>query len=487
MKTSIFALLATLALSATASPQVDDEYALKNLVAGVVNLADEPVHGGAVENAVLQSLRENHRFEISEAGQAILKTQLGAGLGGSLGDVKQPAVSVFAAALRATRPAKAHGAVLAEVVRRESTYSVLLVMVNIRNLQVVATTETEVADSRRLDSFISAARSGMADLDRAIPFQASVVNRDGYRLILDRGLPYFHQGMQLSVYSLESWQGTAVFEETGMLQITRVERNLSFARVVSDKRPREISVGNKLILGDRVGSAGIKHSYWGRGRSPASLSVSWETRRQESFGVVDFKLGPSLIEGNQTGSDGSEVSTGNQIYSGASLSTEILLTSRLFTDLELHFASSFRRLRGALGVRLSTSRMEPSLDLKLGYASQSYNIASATSSTYTGLLAGIAGRFPLAENFGLGFEINALLFPALSESPVTSGASVTAVRGLDFGVRAYYDFTKQIDLALKLVSESHSAEFAGRGTRATSLTSASQSHKSLLLGLSYYF
>lgn len=505
-------LLLGIAVSANASPQLDQQYAVKKMAVAVVNLAAEPVHGEIVEKTLTEMVEANHRFEFSKEAQAQLKAGLPAGDAVNLGTPEEPSVATMTGALAAAAPA--HAAVLAEIKKAEGEYGLLTLLVNVRTQEIIAKSFMEIEEPKRLESFARAAKAAMGELDHKIPFNATVLSRDGYRVILDRGMPHFRQGMHVRVYTLESWQGTPVFEETGLIAITRAEKNLSFGRVLADKRPREIQAFNKILSAEKLKSEAV--AVQGPiSRAPASLVSSASAlelpapQARGTLGFVDAKIGFSMASFNQSLSDGTNGSSGNNIYPTATVLGEILITSRIFFDLGFQFASanvtnpnvsdssanlgsSLTSWRGQVGYRLFGYADEPSLDFKLGYGSQKYTIGTApapfqfATTTYTGLLAGGAVHMPVTPEIGIGLDVNLWMFPSISEDPVTGGASASA-SGFDFGLRGYYRFSPRLNLEARFAVLNNGAEFDGAGTRATSLDSASHSSKQLLAGLTYFF
>jgi hypothetical protein len=96
-----------------------------------------------------------------------------------------------------------------------------------------------------------------------------------------------------------------------------------------------------------------------------------------------------------------------------------------------------------------------------------------TTTTFSGLLLGLGGSFPISEEklWFIGGKLNLFLLPTLTESPHTSGSSsnLRATGGLDFSL--------------------YSATFTGSGTRPAgdSATSISQRHTVITGGINYMF
>lgn len=506
MRTLLLAGLVVMRV-AWASPQLDDDYSLRSVAVAVVNLGSEAVHGEAVETSLRRAISNGSRFEISEDGQKKLRDALKASGATSLGAGESADLSAFWTAIQATASAKVHAVFLAEVRHFEDQYRIRLALANARARSLVAHREVRVRDSKRLENFEEAARVALAEVERAIPFQASILRRDGYRVILDRGAPLFRPGMQISAYSLEAWDANPIFDEIGKLEITRAERSLSFARVVSEKLPKTLTVGNKILVADARKLAEMTTA---GDRSPSSLREEVE-RPARSMGYVGLKLGPSFVGMNQSAADDTVASSGSALYFGGSLDGRGWLQKSLFLEAGFRFASanvspdldatptgaslgsSLFGYHLAAGVHLAAPDVPPALEIKIGYGSRKFSIDAApepqgiNSASYSGIL--ISGDFelPLAEDYGMGVFAEALAFPSLGESPTTGGNEITSLTAADVGLRGYYRYSRTMDFTGRFTWGSFGAEFAGQGTRVTRLLSASQSVRSFLLGVSYYF
>ena len=94
---------------------------------------------------------------------------------------------------------------------------------------------------------------------------------------------------------------------------------------------------------------------------------------------------------------------------------------------------------------------------------------------------------PLDSRWGMGFGLNVLLFPSVSETPLTSGSQTEKAFGMDFEFKGRYRLTEAIDIDARAVFQSFSAEFSGQGTRPTRMASSSQSTRGIYAGMSYVF
>jgi len=504
-------LLLVLALTSAmsvASPQMDEDYSLRRLAVGVVGLSKATVHGETVASALEEWLGANPRFEVIPAANQALRAALSQSDPALFLDDKIQ-VGAVEGILSSLSTYSLHAVLLASIQRSGEKYQLRLGLIQARSLSLVAQATIAVEDAQLLDHFAMAARIGLAQLEKDIPFQASILSREGYRFVLDRGAGAFRVGQQVRVFTLESWQGAPVFEETGVVQINRVDRSLAFAKLVADRRPREVRAGNKVLVGESLEVAAIRSSGEDGGRGLASLSTREVVARRGTIGSLALTLGPNFTQLNQSTASGELTSTGNTLYPGGVIEGEVLITPRVFFDLSFgvssasvsnvadtsgaSLGSSLSRVRGQLGYRFGDSRARPSLDVKAGYAKTKYGMDTAAepfqfpTRTYSSLLLGTAARLPLTDDFAVGLEANLPFFQSVTETPLTSGAEVTGTSGLDVSLRFSYLLTAQMDLEMKLAMQSHGAEFSGQGTRTTPLSSSSETQKSLLVGVSYFF
>jgi len=494
--------------SAIASPQLDEDYSLRRTAVGVIGLSRATVHGEAVHGAIQEWLTGNARFEmLPEANQALRAALTNFDTPVFVDEKVQ--VEALAPVLGALSSYGLHSVVIASVERANERYDVRLALIQARTNTLVAQTVTVIQDSQLLDHFAVATRVGMGQLEKQIPFQGAVVSREGYRFVLDRGVGVFRVGQQVRAFTLESWQGSPVFEETGLLQVTRVDRNLAFARLIMDKRPKEIRPGNKILVGEGLDNATIQFAGANGERGIASLSSVETLGQRGRLGLVTLTLGPTIATINQSTAAGDLTSTGSTLYPGGAIDAEILLTPRIFLGAGVRFStgsianganpsapslgSTLNQYQVQGGYRFGSSVARPSFDVLLSYSKVRFGIDTAAepflfpTRTYAGFWAGVATRVPLADDFALGLSAGLPLSQSVSETPVTSGDTVLGTSGVNFGLKFNYLLTTQMDIELKFALETHGAEFEGQGTRTTALSSSSESQKAVLAGVSYFF
>lgn len=499
-----------------ASTEADEKFGLKKVASAVVNAADEPIYAQAVERGFSETLLSLHRFEVHSQADSLLKQYLNQKNGGSLGEPQSPQISSFPVLMSQENSQKlgVQALVLGEIKKADGEVGLLSVLVNANTFAVVASAFLKVEDPERLESFYRTAKASVMELDRKMPFDAVVVSRKNDRVVLDRGMPYFRQGMRAKVFTLESWDQKPSFRQVGVVLITRVEKHLSFGKVEEEIRPNEIQIANQILLGEKLKSEAVSllpDSQRAPAMAPPSTtSVAIASARRGALGVVEAKVGMSQASFQQSLVGGESQSTGNHWFPTLSLLGEVFLTKDVFFNFGFQFAnanvtnpnvsgssstlgSSLSSWRGKVGYHVyGYFDDEPWIDVTLGYGSQKYSIGTApepflfATSTYTGLLLGGVIRYPLTAEIGVGLDFQWWLFPAISEFPVTGGSSQRA-SGIDFGVKGYYQVNSQFTLEGRFTVMNHAANFEGQGSRPKSLTSADHSVRQLLVGVSYFY
>lgn len=497
--------------SSFAASELDHRYGFDKWAVIVVNREAEPVYGDQVQAALAEWIDRSLRFQWVTDSELAFKESFSGGPAPTLGSPKQEALGPYRGLLNLWASRGIDGAVLAEIQNRDGAYQLFGVLVIPATGEVVHSAVIPIAAPKQLAAFTAAARDLGEQLASAIPYDGSIVSREGYRVVVNRGHPRLNPNQRLAAYTLEQKGGVLVFIETGTIELTRVERNLAFGTVVVEKDGHTVSAGNKIRVAPAdtyasrlpVGTPGIN-------RGPASLFSS-EGFQKGELGTLNLDVGASLVTLSLTSAGAAASQSRNVVYPGATLQGELWLTSRLFLDLAFQLASatlvtsgsgseerlnsSLSDFRGLLGYRflLGPRGLGPTVRLTLGYATHRFTIDPARdplffgTANFKGLSLGAGASLPLGDNWGVGADVRALLFPSLDEGPFTSGAQVTSLSAIDFQVKGYYNLTSELDLEAKLLLQGYGAQFSGAGTRPQPLLSSSRSSRLIALGISYYF
>lgn len=491
---------------ASASAELDRRYSFEKWSVVVVNAEAEPVYSDQTKSSLSERLDKTLRFTMVPEAEDVVQAHF-QGPAPSLGTPRAEALGPYRPLIAKWASDNLDAVVLAEIQKQEEGYQLFAVLVLPATGEVVNSVVIPVTHSQQLTGFASAAREAADQLTASIPYDGAIVRRENYRVVINRGVPKLSVGQRLATYTVEQKNGL-IFEETGAVEITRVERNLAFGTVLVEKEGHSIAQGNKIRVSavatyaHRLQMAGARAP-----RMPASLLSSETAFEKGELGAVNVDFGASLVTLSLATAGAASTSSRSLVYPGASLQGELWLTGRLFMDLGFQFGSatlsgatgplnsSVSDFRGLVGYRmlLTPRTAGPTLRFTLGYASHRFNIDPSVdplafgSAHFKGISFGAGARFPINETWGVGADLYALMFPSLNEGPITSGAAVEHLSAIDFQVKGYYNLTPELDLEAKVLFQGYNAEFSGTGTRPTPLLSSSRSSRMIALGLSYYF
>ncbi|MCB0418791.1 MAG: hypothetical protein H6617_03900 [Bdellovibrionaceae bacterium] len=504
---------------AHASETLDELYANRSIIPLVTNWEAYPVYADYVEKALAERLESDPRFESSEQSRHIGRSELKK-LGVTrlsesevvVSDKKQGSSDEqkLELELAPIRPLLGvlvemgvHSVLFGEINLAPETFRLDLYLVNARTAEVMAVARQKVEDRFSLDSFSAASNAAFDTLLRKLPFDGTVVKREGYRVVLNVGEP-LKNGDVVPTYTLEKRGGEMRLEETGSVELLQVEQSISFGKILVEKKPREITQGNKIRIPllHPVAEA-TEGMIEDASREVASESL--EVGPQRSLGYVGLDLGANLVNVSSLTASGTGPSE-SLIYPGGNLNVELWITRDMFFDLDFQLGlttvsgsgsslnSNINGLRGMFGYHfyLEDSRLSPSAKIRLGFSRRQFKIDTSSNpnslidTTYAGMLFGGTVDFPVSERLTLGLDINTLIFNSVSESPTSSG-EVLGSSNFDLSLRAVYRFNSVVDVTAKLQLAQNSAEFDGTGNRPLAAVSSRQTMNSLFLGLNYYF
>jgi hypothetical protein len=418
--------------------------------------------------------------------------------------------------------AGADSVVLTQVQKKAAGYQIALWAAVLNPPEVLFETEVSVQDPYSLKSFAAATQDALAAFVRGLPFDASVISRQGYRVILDRGSPSFRAGSRLPVFTLEKKGNGLDLQETGTIQIQRVDRDLSFATVLAENKPLEVEVGNKvrfqargLIVdneSEKVPSLRAPVISRDVASAPGSLTVGEaEFMPREKWVHVEVQAAANLLSWERVQAGTGTTHTDSGFYPGARVKGDLKLTKDGFAELDcllgsgsltsnasgsnVGVSSGFTQLRVLGGVRfsLADAAFSPRVFLRGGYSMTSYSVkeqdglVAPTSASFTGLLIGTGAVLPISPVVDIGIDMNGLFFSSINEPGGTSGASPTGVSGWDFALTGVYRLAERTNIDMRLVFQSNAASFTGVGKRPISFASLNQTSRSFMLGLSYAF
>lgn len=485
---------------AQASPEVDRVYGMRRIVPLVINQEQEPVFSEYVEDEMIRYLKTHSRFSFPKREYLEFKEKVS---GIYLYDPKvatQDKLEWIRAQILELRAKEVDSVLIAEIYKSANQVRVSYVIGTTNDLEYVRTKEFTVENPYTMEGYKATVPFAFEAMLKEFPFDATVVQRDGYRVILDKGGFDIQKGQDVSAHTLEVKDGKLSMQETGIIRIIDPGEEISFGQIIVEKRPLEVTTLNKVVL------------------TPieADRSSAMETMRifkKKEIGGADLAFGASLISVGNIDQLGQGYSDNDRLFPTGMLTGDIWLTSRLFATLNISFAfasltggsaapattlaTSVSDLRLMAGYRASFGRSfySPIVCFKGGFARHSVNVdpslnpMSYSSTAHSGLVVGASTSFAIRERYSVGFDINAFLIPTFSEGPFQSGDEVKNLSGWEIGFRGEYHFNEAIDFFLRLQFQSYRAEFEGRGDRpvSTPIASVTQFSKGAYTGISYSF
>ncbi len=499
-----------------ASPEMDNRFSFKSVLAAVVDLGKDDVHGQHVQAEMERFFQTRPRFVLStRAQEAFAQSQAG----------KTPLLLDKVTAteledrLASARVQGADSAFLIQLQRTEEGYALAVLAAAFAPTEILFQKTFPVSDHFSLKSFGSATIEALTNATFALPFDASVLSREGYRVVIDRGAPSFRQGTRIAVFTLEKGEGSVALQETGIILLNRVDKNLSFGTILVENKPLEITKGNKVrfqSLGNLAGASPAPTFFQPQGVSRDVASVAEGSSADtivphETTGSVDVHFSGNLVSWNRTAASTGAFRSDTGFYPGASIRAQVKMTHNVFAEFggmfgmstlnttatgsQVGLGSQTNQVRAQIGYRatLGPASMGPTVFLRAGYSRSQFqvdelpNYLAPSSAIFSGMLLGGGCLIPLTGKMGAGLEMNGLAFSSLSEGGGTSGAADSGLAGWDFTIRGYYSLNEKLSFETRLLFQTHTAGFSGQGTRPVALSSLSQTTRALQAGVSYLF
>ena len=313
-------------------------------------------------------------------------------------------------------------------------------------------------------------------------------------------------------------------EILGRIKILKVDETLSFGAITAEKERGAIrkyakvsgvsgiNYGDPASLNEGPSTSDLS------GRADANTSFGkapreWLPIRPPSFGEVGAKFGLGIYRTNVALNSGG-LTTWSYAYPSLALFGELWVTPEwtVRADLMQGIIKSSNPRSGSTPTDLNQSMSRYSLDIEYNFLLRddffgpkltlsggfmTYRMyvddttpTAFTTVNYSGFQVGLGGLFPLADDkvWFAGGRLNLIVFPAMSESPVSSGSStknmvenftLTVERKIAENMR----FTGAIEFA------EYDSSISGQGSRADGeyATSLSQSHTIFTGGVVYMF
>ncbi len=226
-----------------ASPAADTRYGFKSILALVVNSEPENVHAQHVQAELEKFFRARHRFETASDAETVVSAEL---VKAPLPDLASIREEGLAPILALAHSAGADSVFLAQVQMHGDEYQIAFVGAVPEPAEILFQKTVRVNDRFALASFGAATREALSSFVQTLPYDATILSREGYRVVIDRGTPSFRQGTRVAVYTLEKGEVGFEMKETGVILLNRVDKNLSFGTILVENKPLEVSKGNKV-------------------------------------------------------------------------------------------------------------------------------------------------------------------------------------------------------------------------------------------------
>jgi hypothetical protein len=238
----------------------------------------------------------------------------------------------------------------------------------------------------------------------------------------------------------------------------------------------------------------------------ASLSTCMAVVGGLGVGLGSYRNTVSLQNaGSQTGEQG--------IYPLLDLSGELWITENWFmaADLrqgvlsipnsqagsspsKLNATTSWYDLNGGYKFLLQDDFWGPQINMHLGFNRYSLYVDTSspvtfTSTAYSGIYVGLGGLMPLTSDrtYWLTVNFDRMLFPTLTESPLTSGGSANPTM-TSFAIGCGYRMNIKFVIFAALHFDFYGTTYSGAGSLPSDQAlSASQQITSLLSGIEYLF
>ncbi len=356
-----------------------------------------------------------------------------------------------------------------------------------------------------------------------MPYKGMILSRRGQEVTLNLGSNYgLKSGMNVTVVQIVKlnrhpkldFMVSSEKEVLGRVQLTKVDKNLSFGSVVMEREVGVVAVGGKVLPEEFVKYQNPAVSPDGKilpgnaafGDSPKE----WVPEPPPQFGKVSLLAGISSYEQNTDIIGANSVTAKNGFAPNIAVRGELWIDSNWFVGFGLRqsiFAvsndlnsSSPSRLNmsleqysvnGGYNFLLSNDFFGPRMQINAGFVSTRFTVdnsnpISLVSMQYGGMLLGLAGQFPISDTMplDLGANFNLWLNPSLDENS-SSGSSSNSVN--TFGFFIDYRMKQRLNIKTELNFEYYKSDFSGTATRPNPATGTSHKLTTIMCGIEYMF
>ena len=358
-----------------------------------------------------------------------------------------------------------------------------------------------------------------------IPYQGLILSREQNRVTINLGQSdRIHVGQMLTAVQILNIQRHPKFhfiissekEIIGRIKISKVEDTLSFGIIQSEKEKGAVQKLAKI-----AGVEPLTYAVNDADLPPGAIAPDagagaheWVPTKPATFGQVGIRLGIGQYASNSNLVTAGPLEGKANFYPSIGVNGELWLNPEWTVRAEIlqGIISLSNPYPGSKPGTLSLSQgryllsvdynfllqddfFGPKFFVNSGFVLTRVSVDDSTpraltSTSYSGFLLGLGGKFPVTENksWYLGGSFNLLLFPRLSESPVSSGGAPKNTIN-EFRLFSENKMAENIFLVSTLEYSQYMTSFSGGGTRSDGdyATTSSQRQTVLSVGINYQF
>lgn len=389
-----------------------------------------------------------------------------------------------------------------------------------------------ISSAAASDEITTAAKKGLKNLLKKIPFYGSVTGREGDKITIDIGSGNgLHEGDLVQFSKIENIKRHPLLktvldvqmEYVGTAQIDVVENSIAFATVKNEASDTKISRLHKVTGVESPPETSTKTSNEQSDEFPESGFIASRDKvvasRSDRPEIGFIGIGPFLgmFSASSSVSNGAINVSGSGFSPGLKVSSELWLTKSWFVDLDFGYSFASFAMNDdrtfAVSNKFSTSAKSFGADIgyrhyvwgttrgptvfgKVGYSSFTWTAPTDSSyimgvRSYAGLRAGIGGSLPIANkgrtNFFMGLDV--ALDPGFEATgtPVTPDTTQTySASMVNFKLGVHHDFLPTMALRVGFGLDTYSVEYEG-GAAAIGRSNTSQKQYGITPQLLYYF
>ena len=366
---------------------------------------------------------------------------------------------------------------------------------------------------------------------RRIPYTGLVLSRQGTRVTINLGKKNgLVEDQTITVIQIIKANRHPKFnflistekEILGRIRILKVDETLSFGRIVTEKSKGAIQRHAKISGVDFInyadsdslsntGSGSGFENVPGEAISFGKNPREWKPKKSPKFGSIGARFGLGSFEYNMNLDQiGEDLSASAPLFPSIALDLELWMSSQwtLFVHMSqgiiqsdnpksdtetktLSYSLTNYELLFGYTFRFGPSTLAPRAQFISGFSSHRVFVDDTQDSSgnrglttldYSGFKTGIDGRYPVSEDgqWAVGAQLFFYFFPALKETPVSSGNSENTIN--QFAIYGEHLYRPNILFRTKLDFELYSTSFnKGRAS------SSSQKFTTLWGGVHYLF